>query len=288
MLAEESEIFMRRKEEKPLWIVFSLVGLLVVPVIFVIGLVIGININGVLNPTTDTLSSWVTAFATVAIAVLTFVLAKETWYLRLSQILQVEELRIESIRPSLEFYLLSAPASFQFMNVHIENNGKGAAKNVFFEFSGENGHKLNDHERMVVDKFFKLNILRNGMVSLGAGKQRTSFIFSFIDFSKELKEDAFSIRINVKMKYTDAENRIYASESVLDFSEFKGITEIGGGDPIYNLYKETEKIRLIFEGAQGNMSSKRLNVNAFSSQDRTDEQEATRKWIEEQNKNQSS
>ena len=110
---------MQSSEEKPLWIVVALVGLLLVPVIFIIGLVVGLNIDGNVSLSTDTLSSWITAFATVAIAVLTFVLAKETWYLRLAQLRQMEDLRIESIRPSLEFYLLSAPASFQFMNVYM-------------------------------------------------------------------------------------------------------------------------------------------------------------------------
>ena len=86
------------------------------------------------------------------------------------------------------------------------------------------------------------------------------------------------------MKYKDIEDREYSSESVLDFSEFKGITEIGGGDPIYNLYKETEKIRKIFENSQGSMSSKRINVNTFSSEDRSNEQEEAKRWIEQQTK----
>lgn len=261
-------------EDKPILVVVALVGLLFVPMIFIIGLVVGVNVDERVSLSTDTLSAWISAFATVAIAVLTFVLAKETWYLRLAQIRQIDELKKEAIRPSLEFYLLSAPASFQFLNVHIENNGKGVARNIMFSFSGENGAKLTENEEMVVEKLLSLNILRNGMVALGAGKQRTSFIFSFIDLANKLGDSAFGIKINVAMKYQDAEGRSYSAESVVDFSEFKGISEIGGGDPLYNLYKEAEKIRKVFESAQGGMSSKRLNVNSFSSEDREEEERA--------------
>lgn len=279
---------MNETEEKPFWVVLALIGLLLVPVIFIIGLVIGINIYGNISLSTDTMSSWISAISTVAIAVLTFILARETWYLRLAQIKQINELRKEAIRPNLEFYLLSAPASFQFMNVHIENNGKGVARNIKFTFSGENNAPFTENEQSVVDKLHELNILRNGMLALGSGKQRTSFIFSFIELADKMGDDAFDIRINVSMTYEDSEGRAYKSDSVVDFSEFKGVREIGGGDPTYNLYQETKKIREIFQSAQGGMSSKRINVNSFSSQDRKDEQEAIRKRIEEQRSEKSS
>ena len=92
---------MRTSDEKPIWIEVVLMSVLFVPIIFIIGLVVGINIEGQVNLSTDTLSSWISAFATVAIAMLTFILAKETWYLRLAQIQQIGELRKEAIRPNL-------------------------------------------------------------------------------------------------------------------------------------------------------------------------------------------
>lgn len=267
-------------EEKPILVILVLAGLLFVPIIFIAGLVIGLNVDEHVSLSTDTLSAWISAFATVAIAVLTFVLAKETWYLRLAQIRQIDEIKKEAIRPNLEFYLLSAPASFQFLNVHVENNGKGVARNISFSFSGENGAQLTENEQMVVDKFLSLNILRNGIVALGSSKQRTSFIFSFIDLSNKLGNSVFGIRINVVMRYEDFDGRSYSAESVVDFSEFKGISEVGGGDPLYNLYKEAEKIRKVLESAQGGTSSKRLNINTHSSADREEEKKATMEWIE--------
>ena len=274
-------------ENKSGWVFGAIMSLIVLVIFFLIGLSIGIGSQGGLTFTSDTLSSWVAALATVCIAILTIFLAKETWHLRHAQILQINELRKESIRPNLEFYLLPAPASFQFMNVHIENNGKGVARNIKFSFSGENDAPFTDNEQLVVEKFTSLNILRNGMLALGHGKQRTSFIFSFIDFSDKMGDDTFNIKINVAMSYEDSEQREYQSESMIDFSEFKGIREIGGGDPTYNLYQETKKIREIFQSAQGGMSSKRINVNSSSSKDRTEEQNAIMARIEEQRSNNS-
>ena len=71
-------------------------------------------------------------------------------------------------------------------------------------------------------------------------------------------------------------------DSVIDFSEYKGVSEIGGGDPAYQLYKETEKIRKVLEDAQRGMTSGRFNVNTFSSEDRENEERATREWLEAQ------
>lgn len=273
---------MGSSKEKPIWITFALISTLILPTVFLVGLAVGVNIDSSFKLTADSMSSWVAAFATAAIAILTLILARETWYLRIAQINQIDQIRISAIKPNLEFFLLSAPAGFQFMNVHIENNGSGAAKDIVFEFSGENGDALTEYEKLIVEKFWSLNILRNGIANLGAGKDRKSFIFSFLDFSEIDKKEVFDIKINVKMKYRDIENHEYTSESVLDFSEFKGITEIGGGDPIYNLYKETEKMRKVFEGFQSKISSKRLNINIYSSQDREDEKIAFRRQVKKQ------
>lgn len=50
-------------------------------------------------------ASWVSAFATVAIAILTVVLAKETWALRKAQNKQVDSLRKETLRPQVSVTL---------------------------------------------------------------------------------------------------------------------------------------------------------------------------------------
>ncbi|QAA94392.1 COG1361 family protein [Pollutimonas thiosulfatoxidans] len=265
---------MKFVEDKAPIVLVVLSGLLFVPLVFIGGLVWGLNLGGNGKLAADTLSAWVGAIATVAIAILTFILARETWYLRLAQIRQIDELKIEAMRPSLEFYILSAQASIHMMNAHIQNNGKGIARNVSFKFYGSSGDVLSSQERAVVEKFQSLNMLKNGLTSLGASKERKSFVFSFLDLINKNGDALFGVKIRASIEFEDAEGRKYASESIVDFSEFKGVSEVGGGDPLYNLYKETEKIVKVLESVQAGMSSKRLNINVYSSADREEEQKA--------------
>jgi cytochrome bd-type quinol oxidase subunit 2 len=67
-------------------------------VAFVFGVFVGNTLPGPNIFSQDTLSSWVTAAATVMITVLTFILAVETWRLRAAQSAQIENLHRESIR----------------------------------------------------------------------------------------------------------------------------------------------------------------------------------------------
>jgi hypothetical protein len=93
-----------------------------IPVTFMLGLVVGNSLKGSGGMAADSLSSWLSAIATVAIAVLTFVLAKETWYLREAQIQQLLELRRENIRPNIGVQLESSRAGLNFVNVKINSN----------------------------------------------------------------------------------------------------------------------------------------------------------------------
>ncbi|MDN5502872.1 MAG: hypothetical protein L0H10_03475 [Comamonas sp.] len=275
---------MKFVEDKAPIVLVILSGLLFVPLVFIGGLVWGLNLGGDGKLAADTLSAWVGAIATVAIAILTFILARETWYLRLAQIRQIDELKIEAMRPSLEFYILSTQASIHMMNAHIQNNGKGVARNVSFKFYGNGGGVFSSQEAAVVEKFLSLNMLKNGLTSLGAGKERKSFVFSFLDLIDKNGDSLFGVKIRVSVEFEDAEGRKYTSESIVDFSEFKGVSEVGGGDPLYNLYKQAEKIVKVLESVQTGMSSKRLNINVYSSSDREVEQKAiedsVREWRE--------
>lgn len=269
-----------KKKANGFWLPIGLLGVLLLPLIFIGGVVLGLSFQTQLELTADSISSWVAALATVAIAVLTFILAMETWRLRAAQIEQIEELRREALRPNVEFYLLPAPASFQFINVHIENNGKGAAKNIKFEIKPDAIGENEKNERQLIAQLLSLNMLHNGVASLGSGKERRSFVFSFIEYAEKMGDAVFNIKVSVAISYEDVEGREYKSESLIDFSEFKGISEIGGGDPNHNIYKEIEKIRKVLEGSQTTMTSKRININTYSSEDRDAEREAMRRRFE--------
>lgn len=164
-----------KKRENGFWLPIGLLAALLLPLIFIGGIVLGLSFQMQLELTADSISSWVAALATVAIAFLTFILAMETWRLRAAQIEQIEELRREALRPNVEFYLLPAPASFQFINVHIENNGKGAAKNIKFHIEPGSIGENEKNEQQLIAQLLGLNMLHNGIVSLGSGKERRSF-----------------------------------------------------------------------------------------------------------------
>lgn len=72
------------KNERTLLPFVVLIGVVAAPLIFIAGLIFGTELNTAIVLTSDSLSSWVGAIATVSIAVLTFILAKETWHLRIS------------------------------------------------------------------------------------------------------------------------------------------------------------------------------------------------------------
>ncbi|WP_141415244.1 hypothetical protein [Caenispirillum bisanense] len=275
-------------KEKHTWIAITLGSILLSPLLFIGGIILGSNTDVSHALSSDSMSSWVSAAATLAIAILTFILAKETWNLRISQMQQVEQIRKDSIRPSVELYFLPSPVAFQFINVHVENNGRGVARSIKFTFRPEGKESFTPAELDVISHLENINMLKSGLSSLGSGKSRSSFVFSFLDLSKVHKDKMFEVHFSVSLSFEDADGIAYISESIIDFSEYIGVTEIGGGDPTYQLFQETKKIREILQRVQGNMSSGRFNVNLFTSEDRDKEREAIRKEIEEARKSEES
>lgn len=267
----------KRKNERSLIPLMSVIGLVSAPLIFILGIVAGSQIQLSSILTADSLSSWVSALATVAIAVLTFILAKETWYLREAQIEQVNSLRKENIRPSVSVTLKNSDISFNLMMVNVSNLGKGIARNVSFQFIDKDGGEISEGENVIVDLFLKLHIFSNGMHSLGINQKVDSFLFSFFELKGKLEgDDIFTPFFKIVVSYTDVEGNDYSNELTIDFAELKGITEIGGGDPLHKMAGDLTKLREQFE-RMTNSSSKKLHVNTYTSKDR----EAQRKADEE-------
>lgn len=241
------------------------------PLIFILGVVVGneIQMSAVLSA--DSLSSWVSAIATVAISVLTFILAKETWYLRLAQIEQVNEIRKENIRPNVNVQILSSRHELNFINVKISNNGRGIAQNITFRFLDRNDNEV-DKNCAVIDSFLRLNVFRNGINTLGIEQEFSSFLLSFFDIG----EDIFKTYFSLEVKYSDIAGNRHINSYIFDFSEYKGISSVGS-DPLCQMAQELEKMQKFFTGLSGN---KRLNINNFNSEDRIKEQSDWQEHIE--------
>lgn len=272
------------KNERSLIPLVSVIGLVSAPLIFILGMVAGSQIQLSSILTADSLSSWVSALATVAIAVLTFILAKETWYLREAQIEQVNSLRRENIRPSVSVTLKNSDISFNLMMINVSNLGKGIARNVSFKFIDKNGAEFSEGENVIVDHFLRLHIFSNGMHSLGINQKVDSFLFSFFELKGKLEgDDIFTPFFKIVVSYTDVEGNDYSNELTIDFAELKGITEIGGGDPLHKIAGDLKKLREQLE-RMTNSSSKKLHVNTYTSKDREAQRKAGEERIAEYKK----
>ncbi|MBW5800979.1 hypothetical protein [Halomonas elongata] len=93
-------------------------------------------------------SAIASASATVAIAVLTLVLAIETWRMRNQQYAQIQQEKVNSVRPLVVVELAEGRVINDRMIV-VKNLGKGIAFDVSFEVAGEGG--CPDVESKIVD-----------------------------------------------------------------------------------------------------------------------------------------
>lgn len=270
-------------EERSLIPVFFLIGIVLGPLIFIAGLVFGVQFNSSTKLSTDSMSSWVAALATVSIAVLTFVLAKETWYLRRAQAAQLDQIRREAIRPNIVVNIQPTMVSMNFWDVVIQNLGKGIAYNVIFSFQNMDGTNATVDNNHLIKIFNKLSIFQTGCSSLGLGQLIKSYLFGFSDLERDLgKDNIFQQKICIFISYEDAEGYPYTNKININFSDIKGISTLGGSNnPLYSIFKELETIRKIFEPVFKNRT-KSIKVETYNSSDREQERENLKKYFEDQ------
>ena len=237
---------------------------LIVAIFFIFGLSLGMSSQGLVTFGKDTLSAWVSALATVVIASLTIVLAIETWKLRGIQLKQIEQIRKDSIRPSVSLYLKSSPVSFNIIDIHIANDGAGTAQNIKFKFTNKSkdAQEVYDH---LQEEFSKLVILSDGISSLGAGEKRTSFLFSFLEISKKFGDKLFEYFAEIDIEFQDMEGKPYTSKSHFKFMEYKGISNFGK-DPVHKISSSLEEIQKAITNFSN--GSKKLKTDIYTSDDR--------------------
>jgi hypothetical protein len=247
---------------------------------FLMGWVIGTKQIESASLATDSISSWVNALATVAITVLTFILAKETWYLREAQTLQLAELKRENIRPNVSVQLEPSRVGMNFIDVKVANLGNGIARKVTITFLDQQGNTVGAGTDPVVERFRKISIFRRGIEAMGIGQTISSFVFSFIDLSKELDGDIFKPVLHMVVRFEDIEGFEYSIEYVVDFAQYEGISQLGG-DPTHQMAEELKKLREAFGRLR--LSDGRLAVNVFDADDRTAERQAQELVLEQLN-----
>lgn len=268
-----------KEQEKSFLPLLAVIATVISPLLFILGLAFGANFGNKENLIGGSISDWLTATATIAVTALTFILAKESWQLRLLQVAQIRDLQLESIRPNISVYLEPSHIGINFMNVKVSNLGKGIARQIEFSFFDKEDNQILNNNK-ILEKFFKLSIFRKGIYSLGVNQSISSFLFGFPELAREIDGEIFDQYIYIRISFKDVEGNKYNNEIPIDFSEFEGITELGG-DPMYNISNELKKIREQLSHSFESSSS-RIGVNVYTSSDRVAEIEARRAWIEEQ------
>jgi hypothetical protein len=274
------KIKLTKKNEYSLLPLIAISAAVAAPLLFILGLAFGANFGNRDGLIGGSISDWLTASATVAVTALTFILAKESWQLRILQVAQVRELQLDSIRPNININLEGSHVGMNFINVCLANRGKGIARNVTFKFYARDRSELLPGTDKVADKFFKLAIFRKGIESIGINQKISSYLFNFAQLSGELRGRAFEPYLCIRARFHDTEGNVYENEFTIDFSEFEGISEIGG-NPIYEISTHLKKISEQL-GKSLRTSNGRIGVDIFNSNDRTEEAEQTRRWIDEQ------
>lgn len=219
------------------WMYFLLSALVVLPLIFILGIVLGVSLTDGTGTLNQDISAWISSLATVAIAILTVVLSKETWELKRAQFFQIEMARKNAIKPILEFSIDSVSMSEKVLEFRISNNGHGTAEKISVSIA-----PLKNHETVAFDyidkKLSGLCLIKNGISSLQAQSHRDSVFFSFNEYKED--KETLDCPFKVNFTYQDIEGTEYTNYSIINIHEFLGIKM--ANEPMVQISKSLRKI----------------------------------------------
>lgn len=223
------------------------------------------------------------AYATIAIAILTIILAIETVRLRLIQAKQIKHLSKESIKPKIELFLDTNKYAINLLEIHVVNNGNGTANNINFIFEAEENEAI-ETSKVVISKIEKINLFKIGLRYLGAGQSKKSFLMSATDNKLGGNDVFFKSIVNATIICEDDLGERYTYKYTFDMSEFQGITTIGS-EPTKDIADNLKKISDSFTNVVGTSSGKkRIQTDMFDDSSRAREEQEMRDWIEKQKK----
>lgn len=223
------------------------------------------------------------AFATVAIAILTIILAIETVRLRLIQAKQIKHLNKEAIKPKIELFLETNKYAINFLEIHIVNNGNGTANNIKFLFQAESNESV-ETAKLIISKIERINFFKTGLRYLGAGQSKKSFLISATEREFGGDEKFFKSIINAQITCEDDLGKEYTYKYTFNMSEFQGMRSIGT-EPTKEMADSLKKICDSLASVV-NISSgkKRIQADIFDDSSREREEQELREWMENQKK----
>lgn len=196
-------------------------------------------------------AGWTTAVGTVALVAATAALAWLTWLLAKA-----------TSRPSLIATIETNGWAFQFVDLHLVNEGNASAFDIQVEFDPPLPAK---EEGMTVGSFRNVSVLRAGQ-HLTTNIGRNTVVI----------DKVFQVTISWRARPSGKrESMTYT----LDMSFLRGITRLGGGDPTYTLAQEIKKIREQWEGVAA--GRKRISTDTYTAADRDGEEQERERWFQE-------
>jgi len=189
----------------------------------------------------------VVTLSTVVYAVLTAVLVAETRRMRQAQ-----------TEPKVEVIIKHREEWINLIHIYIRNIGLGPAYNISFDISAEAG---GEGAQALIDDFTEANFFKTGLKYLGPGQEQVS---GLSQMTEKFEQKIQSVLV-FNVRYQGATGKTFQEEFRLDFSEFKGRSQIGKPH-LYAITQHLEKIQSDFHHIATGF--KRIKADVFDSEDR--------------------
>ncbi len=201
----------------------------------------------------------VVTISTVVYAVLTAVLVAETRRMRQAQ-----------TEPKVEVVIKSREEWISLIHVYVRNIGLGPAYDIRFNITSEKG---DEGAQALIEDFTKANFFKTGLTYLGPGQEQASDLSQMTEKYEQKIESVLVFDV----RYRGATGKQYQEKFRLDFSEFKGRSQIGKPH-LYAIAQHLEKIQNDFHHLA--TGYKRIKADVYDNEDRAQER---KEWKEHRN-----
>ena len=197
----------------------------------------------------------VVAIATVAYAVLTYRLVKETHLLRVQQ-----------LRPQVAVRVEPGQVALGFIDLIVENIGSGAAYDITFTYDSDFELEVNPKRRLS-----DIGFLRNGLRYLGPKNELRTYLTTLFGRTNEMLAAKDRPRFRIDVRYKDALTNSYAEVFEIDFAHLAGLLRVGS-PPLPEIAKHLDNIESAFSHLASGFTKLKVVVYSLEDVEREHEQ----------------
>jgi hypothetical protein len=170
-------------------------------------------------------------------------------------------MRQAQTEPKVEVIIKPREEWISLIHVYVRNIGLGPAYDISFNITAEKG---GEGAQALIDDFTKANFFKTGLKYLGPGQELVSDLSQMTEKFEQKIESVLVFNVC----YRGATGKPYQEKFRLDFSEFKGRTQIGTPH-LYAIAQHLEKIQNDFHSLATGF--KRIKADVYDSEDREQE-----------------